>query len=175
MNHYQAECVKLESTSWHEPNRRLLHAAMGLVTEGAELLDYVDDANFLEELGDIMWYVAVGCDVLEVTIHEAVEHSPGDRLIHLDPVGRIVLNAGDILDALKKSIFYGRAYDPNRIVALLGEITLCVSELADSIGKTLEDVEVANLAKLHKRYKGGTFSEEAANNRDVKEEMTVYS
>lgn len=53
---------------------RLLHAAMGCVTESGELLDQMkkhlvygkplDETNFKEELGDILWYIQLACNVL---------------------------------------------------------------------------------------------------------------
>lgn len=59
---------------------RLEHAAMGLVTEAGELLDVfkkfkfygkpVDLVNYKEELGDILWYVALACNELGVTFDE---------------------------------------------------------------------------------------------------------
>lgn len=173
MDSYQAECVALESPHWNEPNRRLLHVAMGLVTESTELLNFEGEKNFLEELGDVMWYVAVGCDVLGVTITEAVEqaHDPDDDA----PLVRIAVLAGDTIDFLKKQIFYGKPYDPQKVVKNLGEITLMVCTLAEDVDSNLEEIEVLNLAKLHRRYKGGVFGPEAAINRDVKHEMEVYS
>ncbi len=59
---------------------RLLHGAMGLDTESGEIMDsmkrhiiYGSDLNVVnirEELGDIMWYVALICDELEITIEQ---------------------------------------------------------------------------------------------------------
>ncbi len=53
---------------------RLLHAAMGLTTESGEFLDALkkhlfygkplDLVNLREEIGDIMWYLAIACDAL---------------------------------------------------------------------------------------------------------------
>ena len=55
---------------------RIEHAVYGLVTEAGELMDEVkrtklygkelDKTNLLEEAGDIMWYLAVLCDDLQV-------------------------------------------------------------------------------------------------------------
>lgn len=55
---------------------RLLHVAMGLVTEAGEFLDVlkkhvfygkpIDRVNLKEELGDSSWYERIGCDELEV-------------------------------------------------------------------------------------------------------------
>jgi NTP pyrophosphatase (non-canonical NTP hydrolase) len=53
---------------------RLLHAAMGMSTEAAEFLDALkksyfygralDHTNLLEEIGDMLWYIAIALDVL---------------------------------------------------------------------------------------------------------------
>lgn len=62
---------------------RLLHGAMGLDTESGEIMDsmkrhiiYDSDLNVVnirEELGDIMWYVALICDELGLTIEQICE------------------------------------------------------------------------------------------------------
>jgi len=59
---------------------RLTHAASGLCTESGEFLDMLkkhlnygkefDKANAIEELGDLMWYVAIACDELGVSIDD---------------------------------------------------------------------------------------------------------
>ena len=57
---------------------RLLHAATGLATEAGEFLDPIkkllfygkplDEVNLKEEIGDILWYVAIACDALDTDI-----------------------------------------------------------------------------------------------------------
>lgn len=57
---------------------RLLHVALGLVTEAAEFADQLkkhlfygkplDTVNLSEELGDITWYQRLGVDELETTL-----------------------------------------------------------------------------------------------------------
>lgn len=59
---------------------RLLHSAMGLVTESSEFLDALkkfifygkelDLVNLKEEIGDLFWYCAIACDELEVSFEE---------------------------------------------------------------------------------------------------------
>lgn len=61
---------------------RLLHAAMGLVTESAEFLDALkkhiyygktlDTTNLKEEIGDITWYERIGIDELETTLESII-------------------------------------------------------------------------------------------------------
>ena len=56
----------------------LLHASMGLVTESAEFVDTIkktlfygkqlDTTNLKEEIGDILWYVAIACKALDTDI-----------------------------------------------------------------------------------------------------------
>lgn len=59
---------------------RLLHAVLGMCTESGEAVDMLkkhlfygkplDEVNMIEELGDLLYYVSVACDVLGVSIEE---------------------------------------------------------------------------------------------------------
>lgn len=59
---------------------RLLHAAMGLATEAGETLDMLkkhifygkplDDVNLKEEIGDMLWYMAICFDEMNWTLDE---------------------------------------------------------------------------------------------------------
>lgn len=61
----------------------LLHGAMGICTEGGELLDALkkhiyygkglDTVNIVEELGDVLWYVALICRTLGVSLDEVMQ------------------------------------------------------------------------------------------------------
>lgn len=62
---------------------RILHAAMGVSTEAAELLDAVkkhvyygkplDRTNLFEEMGDAFWYLAILADTLGVDFDKVME------------------------------------------------------------------------------------------------------
>jgi NTP pyrophosphatase (non-canonical NTP hydrolase) len=64
---------------------RLLHASIGITTESGELADLLkkhifygkplDTVNAVEECGDLLWYVALACDALGVTIGEVMERN----------------------------------------------------------------------------------------------------
>lgn len=89
MDNFIAEALRSEATltplsSIYEHNtNRLLHAGMGLSTEAGEFLDALkkplfygkplDLINLREELGDIMWYVAVACSALGTTLEAEQE------------------------------------------------------------------------------------------------------
>jgi len=59
---------------------RLLHAALGAVTEAGELADMLkkhlfygkelDWVNAQEEVGDLLWYAGVAADVMEVSLDD---------------------------------------------------------------------------------------------------------
>lgn len=60
-----------------------LHAICGIVTEGAELMDAykkqvfygkpMDETNIKEEIGDVLWYVALLCRNHGITIEDAMD------------------------------------------------------------------------------------------------------
>lgn len=62
---------------------QLLHAGIGLATESGEFLDSIkknvfygtnlNEPNLREELGDLMWYIALACRSLNVSIEEICE------------------------------------------------------------------------------------------------------
>jgi len=59
---------------------RLMHAMMGIQTESGELTDQfkrhifylqpLDETNLVEELGDLMWYIGLACNVLGVKLRD---------------------------------------------------------------------------------------------------------
>lgn len=71
------------STTYEENTARLLHAAIGLVTESGEFIDALkkflfygrslDRVNLKEELGDILWYAAVAMSALDTTFEEEMD------------------------------------------------------------------------------------------------------
>jgi len=65
------DSVLLETRKDININPRIFHSAIGIATEATEILETlkfygedIDTVNFLEELGDISWYEAIGIDEL---------------------------------------------------------------------------------------------------------------
>jgi NTP pyrophosphatase (non-canonical NTP hydrolase) len=72
---YEAALKRIDA-----PMLRLMHVAMGLVTEAGEFIDALkahifygktlDRVNLIEELGDVSWYQRIGCAALEIEFRE---------------------------------------------------------------------------------------------------------
>ena len=96
---------------------RTLHMSMGVCTEGGELLDAVkkmlfygkklDRTNVIEEMGDVLWYLAGLCRLLDVSFEEVMaindaklelRYGPAfttDKAINRDLVAERALLQGD--------------------------------------------------------------------------------
>lgn len=69
------DAIRTESPNFYAPNPRILHAAIGCVTEAGEMIDAIkksvyygrplDTTNILEESGDLLWYLAILFDELD--------------------------------------------------------------------------------------------------------------
>ena len=61
----------------------LVNAALGIAGEGGEFADIIkkwqfqrhgkDEAHLAKELGDILWYVAMGCEGLGISMNDVME------------------------------------------------------------------------------------------------------
>ena len=66
-----------------EPADDLMHAALGLAGEAGEFADAIkkhlvygrelDRENAIEELGDVLWFVALGCATLGVSMSDVAQ------------------------------------------------------------------------------------------------------
>lgn len=77
-----------------------------------------------------------------------------------------VTEAGELLDAFKKHINYGKPLDHTNIREELGDIMWGIAVVCDFYGWSLEDIQAANIAKLTRRYPEA-FSEDKALVRDL--------
>lgn len=179
MNTYTDFVKTVESTSWHQPNERLLHAAMGICTEVGELYNLQSEQHEIEELGDVCWYVALALDAADSS-WEAIRIVPENEFLDVavgqNALEALVMLGTDLLDLVKKQIFYGREIKNERVLEILALIknSLHYGIAMGSSDATLDDVINANVKKLMTRYPD-KFTEDAANNRDVKEEYAAMS
>ena len=145
---------------------RLSHALFGLVTELKEYLDGQGKVNNIEELGDVLWYLAVADDVVDFSTDSTtlLTEYPNDPW----------LIVADIADCLKRGIFYGKGYDFERLKNALRQMRAWVyDQIPDVVG--VEEVVTANIIKLAKRYPDKVFSAIHAHTRDVDRELEHIS
>lgn len=81
----------------------------------------------------------------------------------------ICTEGGELTDALKKELFYGKEADSVNLIEELGDVLWYVALAADELGVSIEEIMERNNAKLEARY-GSGFSEEAAENRNLDKE-----
>jgi len=88
----------------------------------------------------------------------------------------IVTENAELLDALKKHIYYNKDIDIPNLVEEVGDIHWYAGQLltltAELAGITPQEVLAINTRKLSKRYPD-KFSEDSAINRDLEEERAV--
>ena len=74
MKDFIKDAIRTESNQFNQADPRILHAAIGCVTESGEMIDAIkksmyygkelDVVNLKEEAGDILWYLAILFDAL---------------------------------------------------------------------------------------------------------------
>jgi NTP pyrophosphatase (non-canonical NTP hydrolase) len=78
----------------------------------------------------------------------------------------IASEAGEMLDALKKHIFYNQQMDSINLAEELGDLMWYMALLCRRYGWTFEEIQKRNIAKLKARYPE-KFTEEKSLNRDL--------
>lgn len=80
--------------------------------------------------------------------------------------------AGELVDAMKKHMIYGKPLDLVNLSEEVGDVMWYLALLCKHCGVSFEQVWAANIAKLAKRYPE-KFSEDAALNRDIGAERQI--
>lgn len=69
---------------------------------------------------------------------------------------------GELVDAVKKHLFYGKQLDISNVVEELGDIEYYLEALRQNLRLNRSDILQQNITKLERRYPGRKFSEAAA-------------
>ena len=72
--------------------------------------------------------------------------------------------AGELLDAIKKKAIYRKELDRQNVIEELGDLEFYMQGLRAALGIAREEVLLANIEKLAKRY-GEVYSNQAAQER----------
>lgn len=149
------------NTSINTQATRLLHATMGICTELVELADGYGTVNFVEEVGDVLWYLAIADDAIGWRNYNEVRE-PKSNLYWI----------GELNDAMKRHLFYGTELNVDKIVtaciAIYHGLVVALSDRQLLIEAAME----ANIAKLEKRYPNKYFDKTDAVTRDVENELS---
>ena len=96
-----------------------------------------------------------------------------DTLMHAGLL--ITSEAGEIADAIKKHLVYGKDLDKANLLEEIGDACWGLNLLLDALGFTWKQALEANITKLEKRYPGNTYSQDNAINRDKVAEAKVFN
>ncbi len=99
---------------------------------------------------------------------------PGEQILNeIDPSQMHLMHmaigvsgeAGELLDAVKKSSIYQKTIDRENVIEELGDIEFYLEGLRQGLNITREETIIANKDKLGKRYANFKYSNEAAQDR----------
>ena len=116
--------------------------------------------------------VQLECD--DLAYRKAVERlAEGRKMRILHAAMGVGGEAGELVDAIKKHIFYGRDLDVPHLVEEIGDIQWYLAVLLDELGVSMEEVHDKNIKKLRNRYGGQTFGSYSKLNVDRDKEREI--
>jgi hypothetical protein len=155
----------------------MLHGLMGMCTEAGEVIDALkrsifygkelDAVNVAEEVGDLCWYLAIICDVLDLDFDKEVE---GAMEFNDTAEFRPLLLIATELNAVcgGNLVTFNTQGQPHIIKPLFYLMDEIIDELDADWGNICE----TNIAKLKARY-GDKFDAHKAINRDTDKEREI--
>lgn len=92
------------------------------------------------------------------------------RLLHA--VMGLVTETGELMDALKRKLIYGKGIDRVNVMEECGDLLWYIALALDACDYTIEEAMERNITKLKKRYPDG-YSDTNALNRDLEAERAA--
>lgn len=140
---------------------RLMHGCLGIQTEVGEIAetvqlyifsseDTLDKDNVVEEVGDVLWYLAILANSLQLDFD--VEEKSVGRLPVAVLSGELTILSGRIGDVIKRYAIYNKDIDLTLIQQLLLDTLRVLSSLVLHSESTLLEAAAQNITKLQKRY-----------------------
>jgi phosphoribosylglycinamide formyltransferase 2 len=157
-------------------NRRMAVALAEYVSDAKEAagkINFVDSDRTLSsrptEMGQYVKDAIQTESVIgDITLKDG--RTISSRLLH--GVSGCVTEAGELEDALKKCIFYGKELDLVNLAEEVGDVMWYLAILLDELGSSFEEVTTINIRKLKGRYPN-KFSSERALNRNLDKERDI--
>lgn len=170
---------------------KLLHGTIGMITEVDEFLENFseeswlqrlrvaigieknkfDSINVIEELGDITWYAAIFFREFPTMSYSDI--IPSEVSSPFKSSLQIMSFSCEILDMMKKKIYYNKDYSDENLQMLVSEIMSIVLGICEYYNISIEDVFQRNISKLEKRYPEKFTSENAINRNLELERKTL--
>jgi NTP pyrophosphatase (non-canonical NTP hydrolase) len=191
-NDYQAFCVSLANQNGLDMKTAIAVRTAKLFGEACELTRMIwdfyqakayDRAKFIEEMGDVAWYLGVLAHHFGLTL-EAVAGVMGpvvtpnayQRQVYMAVVpspypveevrkattARLLFEIGEVAEFIGKHIEQGHPLDLDAVRIALGKALATLSALGFLMNVLLEEAIGANVDKLRTRYPGGRFTTEAS-------------
>ena len=148
----------------------VMHAAIGILGEVIELMDPKDAEEFIEELGDLEFYVTAGIQSLYpfcANVSELIGEGFNDPFSTNDETAdrfditmeNLTRQAGKFHDLAKKCWVYGQpvTQHSSEMIRCCGRIRHALVILYDLTGTNREEVLGTNQSKLGKRYPEGVY------------------
>lgn len=141
---------------------KVLHGALGIVSEISEIVNYSDEANRTEEAGDIIWYIAEALTGMNTPFHSLRLYNKLHGL-SLCEIG------SKLADSVKRIIIYGsQDEDENILECLSAVMSWIINE-----GINIDEATEKNLNKLYIRFPN-KFDSNLALNRNTEKERKVF-
>lgn len=105
-----------------------------------------------------------------VLLKKRIQDEKTIRLLHA-ALG-LSTEAGEVLDVLKKHIFYGKPIDEVNLIEEVGDACWYLAVMLDALSSNFSESMTLNILKLRKRY-GESFSSEKAVHRDLEAEREI--
>ena len=171
MNHQEYLHLSARTSNQeNDPAALYLHGIIGMISERGEIRDVQDEVNAIEEIGDVLWYLAcchraTGRNVDDLLAGGISTHADDFALLH---------HLSSAADIAKRWWMYGAtpkrlseaADQADRIATEIISIALNVLSDRDNVGEILSKARAINIAKLLKRYPK-KFTEDCALIRDL--------
>lgn len=154
------------------------HAVLGMFTEISELSEAIenrDDINIGEECGDILWYLALLTNSLNIDLdssHKILNEEVFnffEEKIDVSNLEKLTVIMSRELDIVKKNVIYNKEVGEDILSDSIGWIFFSIMFILDDWELNIQDVMQKNINKLAKRYPN-LYTDHDADNRNLDNE-----
>lgn len=120
-------------------------------------------------------YIAAVLRTENQDVERVLQRIGPDKVRMLHAALGMTTEAAEVLDLLKKHLYYGKALDPQYLCEELGDLMWYMALMLDAAGLDLDTVLSANVAKLRARYPERFTPEQAIQRNKGAEYQAIVS